>query len=57
MPHNNTWAEVLKAYINKGVDWFYRLIAADDEFEYTGAIPDNGKINIEIRLSIKARKR
>jgi hypothetical protein len=54
--HNN-WAENLKEYVNDCIDRFYRFIAADDDGEYEGIAPDNGKIDIEIHLTIKARKK
>lgn len=56
MQDNSTWAETLKAYINDCIDRLYRFFATDDDGDYVGAAPNNGRIDIEIRLSIKARK-
>lgn len=57
MPNNNTWAEILKAYINDCIDRLRDFFTADEDFEYEEIVPNDGKIDVEIRISIRAKKR
>ncbi|MFV0485393.1 MAG: hypothetical protein ACK5MU_04205 [Candidatus Saccharimonadales bacterium] len=53
---DNTLAENFKECVNACIDRLYRFFA-DDGCEYEGVMPDNGKLDIEIHLTIKARKK
>lgn len=57
--NNNTgsWAESLKQIADDLIDRLYCYFAANDDSEYEGIVPSNGKIDIEIHLTIKARKK
>ncbi len=57
MRSNNTWADMLAEFTHDCIERIKAYFAAEDADEFEKFAPDNGKINIEIHLSIKARKR
>ena len=57
MPYADNWADRLKAFFETLVDQLHQFFGADDDYEYIGDGTPNGKLNIEIHLTIRASKK
>lgn len=55
MSNDSNWREDIKTRINTCMDWFYEFFA-DADAEYDHISPNNDEIDIEIQLTIKAKK-
>lgn len=56
MPDKN-WPDGLNELIGDFVDWLCKFFGADDEDEYIGTALPKEKIDIEIHLSVRVKRK